>query len=172
MTASLSLTAGVFVGLGANLPSELGSPLETLEEALRALVCAEVAVLRRSPWYESEPVPKSDQPWFINGVAELATSLAPSDLLARLHRIEADLGRVRRERWEARVVDLDLLDYRGMVHDGPAPVLPHPRVHERSFVLLPLRDLAPDWCDPVSGTTIETLIARLPADTGVVRAIG
>ncbi|MDG2481791.1 MAG: 2-amino-4-hydroxy-6-hydroxymethyldihydropteridine diphosphokinase, partial [Alphaproteobacteria bacterium] len=81
-------------------------------------------------------------------------------------------GRVRRERWEARVVDLDLLDYRGMVHDGPAPVLPHPRVHERSFVLLPLRDLAPDWCDPVSGTTIETLIARLPADTGVVRAIG
>jgi 2-amino-4-hydroxy-6-hydroxymethyldihydropteridine diphosphokinase len=76
--------------------------------------------------------------------------------------VEHRFGRVRRERWEARVLDIDLLDYRGLVSAGPAPILPHPAMAERAFVLLPLRDLVPGWRHPVSGLTVGELIAALP----------
>jgi 2-amino-4-hydroxy-6-hydroxymethyldihydropteridine diphosphokinase len=95
----------IFIGIGANLPHpEHGPPRETCEVALAALTSAGLHVLRRSRWYESEPVPPSDQPWFVNGVAEVATRLAPADLLERLHRVEAAFGRVRRRANEARVL--------------------------------------------------------------------
>ena len=156
--------AGVYIGLGANLPSpEHGTPRATLEAAMRALEAQGLMIVARSPLYESEPVPVSDQPWYLNAVVEVATDLSPAEVLALLHSVENAFGRVRAVRNEARVLDLDLLDHRGTVRDGPdSPLLPHPRLSDRAFVLLPLRDIAPGWRHPVSGRTIAELLESLP----------
>jgi 2-amino-4-hydroxy-6-hydroxymethyldihydropteridine diphosphokinase len=151
----------ILIGLGANLPSALGPPQATLEAALAALENRGVAVLARSPWYRSAPVPASDQPWYVNAVASIATALGPVALLALLHQVEARIGRDRRTRNEPRAVDLDILDYDGRKRTA-APVLPHPRMQARGFVLLPLRDVAPGWRHPVSGAALAELIAALP----------
>lgn len=120
----------------------------------------------RSRLYRSAPVPPSDQPWYVNAVARIETDRSPRDLLALLHRIEAAYGRERREVNGARTLDLDLLAYGDVVLRGGdgAPVLPHPRMHQRAFVLLPLREVAPDWHHPVLGQTVDDLIAALPPD--------
>ena len=83
--------------------------------------------------------------------------------LAALHRIESRFGRVRGIRNEARVLDMDLLDFNGQLSQNPSLMLPHPRMHKRAFVLLPLRELCPDWCHPISGVLIDDLIAQLPS---------
>jgi len=155
---------GVYIGLGANLPSpEHGTPRETLEAAMRVLEARGLAIVARSPRYESEPVPVSDQPWYLNAVIEVATDLSAPEVLAVLHSVENAFGRIRGIRNEARVLDLDLLDYRGEVREGPdSPVLPHPRLVDRAFVLLPLRDIAPDWRHPVSGRMLAELLESLP----------
>ena len=154
----------ILIALGANLPSpEYGLPGETCEAALAALTAHGVHVRRRSRWYQSDPVPPSGQPPFVNGVAEVASDLSPADLLALLHQIEREFGRTRRQRNEARVIDLDLLAYGDRVSAaGEVPELPHPRLAERAFVLLPLMDLAPDWRHPVSGRIVSDLAAHLP----------
>lgn len=152
----------IFVGIGANLPSSYGSPRQTCEEAVRVLIDAGIDVFARSRWFESAPVPKSDQPWYVNGVVALKSQETPEALLQRLHAIEAKFGRVRRERNEARVLDLDLLAYHDVVRKGPeAPILPHPRLRDRAFVLLPLVELDPHWRHPETGERISDLIARL-----------
>lgn len=151
----------ILIAMGANLPSVAGPPQQTLEAALAALAEAGIALERRSAWYRSAPSPAGDQPWYVNGVVSVATRLAPVELLGLLHRVEARFGRVRRQRNEPRVLDLDLLDYNGKLRQE-TPVLPHPRLHERAFVLLPLADIAPDWRHPASGASLAALIAALP----------
>lgn len=152
----------IFIGLGANLPSRAGAPRDTLAAALADLERAGVRVLGRSAWVETAPVPVSDQPWFVNAVAAVETRLPPTDLLALLHRIEADYGRERTVVNGARTLDLDLLSYHDMVNGGPeAPLLPHPRLAERAFVLRPLAELAPDWRHPATGRPIGDLLAGL-----------
>jgi 2-amino-4-hydroxy-6-hydroxymethyldihydropteridine diphosphokinase len=155
---------GVYIGLGANLPSpEHGTPRETIEAAIAALAAQGLAVVARSPFYESEPVPVSDQPWYLNAVVEVATERDAPSTLAVLHSVENAFGRVRAIRNEARVLDLDLLDHRGTVRDGPdSPLLPHPRLADRAFVLRPLHDIAPHWRHPVSGRTVAELLESLP----------
>ncbi|HSR71316.1 MAG TPA: 2-amino-4-hydroxy-6-hydroxymethyldihydropteridine diphosphokinase [Kiloniellales bacterium] len=157
----------IFIGLGANLPSPRhGPPRATLEAALSALEARGLGIRRRSRWYRSAPQPPSDQPWFVNGVAELAPGPEPAEILALLHRVEADFGRVRRERNEARLLDLDLLAYDERVSGpGEQPELPHPRMAERGFVLVPLAELAPGWRHPQSGLTVEALIGSLPPES-------
>lgn len=154
----------ILIGLGANLPHpRYGSPRQTLEAALRELERRGVRLVARSRWYRSAPVPPSDQAWFVNGVAVVESELSPRALLELLHAVEADFGRKRRERNEARTIDLDLLVYGTRVEAGPeAPILPHPRMAERAFVILPLAELAPDWRHPVSGLTARELAATLP----------
>lgn len=158
--------APILVALGANLPSDrYGSPRQTLEAALAELERRGVRVLRRSRWYESAPVPRSDQPWYVNGVAAVETGLGPDALLALLHRVEAEFGRIRGVRNAPRLIDLDLIAYGNEVRPGPeGPILPHPRAAERAFVLLPLAEVAPGWRLPGDGRTVEALIAGLPAD--------
>ena len=153
----------VLVAIGANLPSSAhGPPLRTCEAALSALAVHRLTVVRASPWYESEPVPASDQPWYVNGVVAIATEHPPADVMSILHDVEADFGRQRRLCNEARVLDLDLLAYgRRVSSAGAWPQLPHPRLVERAFVLLPLRDVAPGWRHPVSGLSVDGLIDRL-----------
>ncbi|MEN3973544.1 2-amino-4-hydroxy-6-hydroxymethyldihydropteridine diphosphokinase [Emcibacter sp. SYSU 3D8] len=165
------MSSPIYVALGANLPSHHGAPAATLEAALAAIGRAGVTVVKRSPWYETVPEPRSDQPNYVNGVAQVRTDLAPADLLALLHRVEADFGRVRVDRNEARLIDLDLIDYGGLViaPDGEGLTLPHPRAHCRRFVLVPLRDVAPDWRHPETGRSIDALIGDLPDPYGVTR---
>ncbi len=156
----------IVIGLGANLPSErYGGPLGACEAALDALRAAGVAVRRRSRWYRSAPVPVSDQPWFVNGVAEVETDLAAAELLDLLHRIEREMGRERRIRDEARVIDLDLLIYgTGVSLPGEVPILPHPRLAQRAFVVLPLAELAPEWRHPETGRSVAQMARELPLD--------
>jgi 2-amino-4-hydroxy-6-hydroxymethyldihydropteridine diphosphokinase len=163
---------GIFIGVGGNLPHPLhGPPRQTLEAALQALEGHGVRLLRVSPWYRTAPVPVSDQPWFVNAVAEVATTLDAERLLAALHAVERDFGRVRSVANAPRIVDLDLLDFRGQISPGGggAPVLPHPRLHQRAFVLQPLADLESRWRHPASGRSIDTLLAELPAGQQVER---
>ena len=151
----------ILIGVGANLPSDAGSPLETCEAALVHLGRLGVIVTRRSPWYETAPVPASDQPWFVNAVASVETALSPAGLLAALHLTEAAFGRARSVTNAARTLDLDLLDYRGQIRrEGPL-LLPHPRMQDRAFVLFPLRDLAPGWRHPVLGEAAAELAAKV-----------
>jgi 2-amino-4-hydroxy-6-hydroxymethyldihydropteridine diphosphokinase len=156
-----------YIGLGANLQHPLyGSPRHTLTAAIEALRTAGLDIVTRSAWYESAPVPIADQPWYVNGVVSVHSDLTAVDLLALLHRVEAEFGRVRSVVNAPRVVDLDLLDHRGETRSGAGgdPVLPHPRMAERGFVLLPLQEIAPDWHHPATGRAIADLIATLPAD--------
>jgi 2-amino-4-hydroxy-6-hydroxymethyldihydropteridine diphosphokinase len=160
----------ILVALGANLPGPAGPPLAQCEAALERLRLAGIAVVARSPWYESTPWPPSEQPRFVNGVVAVATRLPPADLLAALHEVERALGRVRGVPNAARPIDLDLIDYDGLVREGAEPpVLPHPRLGDRDFVLRPLADIAPAWRHPVSGLTVGELLARLPHDPTLVR---
>lgn len=162
----------ILIGLGGNLESRQGLPPQhTLTAALRALAADGVAVTARSGWYRSEPVPRSDQPWFVNAVAVVKTGLEPASLLALVQVIETRLGRVRGVRNAARSVDLDLLDYRGEIMRTPSLILPHPRLHQRRFVLLPLAEVAPDWRHPLLDATAAELLAQLDNDYRVERLI-
>lgn len=161
----------ILIGIGANLPSSTcGPPRATCGAALAALAAAGLAIAGRSRWYKSAPVPVSDQPWFVNAVVRVRTALDPARLLTVLAATERAFGRKRGEPNQARVLDLDLLTY-GDVVTGPGPadgvgpslILPHPRLQDRAFVLLPMRDVAPDWRHPVSGKGLQEMIRALPA---------
>lgn len=161
----------ILIGLGANLPSPAhGSPRQTLEAALAALETGGISIAARSRWYATAPVPASDQPEFVNLVVALETELDPGALLTRLHAVEESFGRVRAERNAARVLDIDLLDYNGRV-DTKWPVLPHPRMDQRAFVLVPLRDIVPAWRHPVTARALSELLEAAP-DLAGVRLLG
>jgi len=151
----------ILIALGANQPSALGPPPVTFEAAIASLAQEAGKIMARSRLYRSLPMPVSAQPWYVNAAVSIETRLQPEALLSLLHGIETRLGRVRREKNAARAIDLDLLDYNGFIRDKP-PILPHPRMQERAFVLLPLAEIAPGWKHPVLGLSVEELIARLP----------
>ena len=153
----------VFIGLGANLtPEGYRNPRDGCEAALVALQEEGVFLENISNWYETAPVPISDQPWYLNAVALATTNVNAAMTLAALHRIESRFGRIREVQNEARVLDMDLLDFDGQRSQKQSLMLPHPRMHQRAFVLLPLRELCPQWCHPISGALIDDLIAQLP----------
>jgi 2-amino-4-hydroxy-6-hydroxymethyldihydropteridine diphosphokinase len=166
----------ILVGIGANLPGPDGAPaLETCRAAARALVdLAGSKFETLSKWYETEPVPPSGQPNYINGVARLArlpgSAITPEAMLAALQGIEQKFGRQRAEPNAARTLDLDLIDMDGLVRNEPDPILPHPRAHLRAFVLIPLLDVAPDWVHPANGQSGRALLAAV--DQAGVRAVG
>ncbi|SJZ35326.1 2-amino-4-hydroxy-6-hydroxymethyldihydropteridinediphosphokinase [Enhydrobacter aerosaccus] len=162
----------IYIALGANLPHpSYGPPRQTLEAALGELGRRGVGLVRLSPWYRTAPIPASDQPWFMNAVAEVATDLPAERLLAEMHAVEADFGRVRSVPNAARLIDLDLIDFKGKTSVGGdgRPVLPHPRLEGRAFVVRPLADLAPHWRHPVTGASIQALVAALPPDQIIER---
>ena len=164
----------IIIGLGSNLPGSDGaSPRQNLEAALEKLAAGGVEIMVRSSWHDTEPVPPSDQPNFANGVAEVRTNLSPQIMMQEMLEVEASFGRQRRTRWEARVLDLDIIDYDGLIlpdeagwmaageAETGAIVLPHPRMHQRRFVLEPLAEIRPGWTHPVLGLTVEELLDQM-----------
>lgn len=159
----------ILVALGANLPGPDGAaPLETCRRAAACLDGLPGLRLRAlSRWFATAPVPPAPgAPDYVNGVALLVPRPGragpdPAALLAALQEIEAAFGRVRPYPNAPRTLDLDLLDHDGMVRAAPDPVLPHPRMQDRAFVLAPLCDLAPGWVHPVLGRSASVLLAGL-----------
>ncbi len=156
----------VFLALGTNL----GERKKNLDEAIAHLPPA-VKVIKKSPIYETAPWGVTDQPQFLNMVVEGETALSPEKLLEKLKRLEKRMGRIPTFRYGPRLIDLDILFYDDVVIDSPALTIPHPLMHERAFVLVPLYDLAPDWVHPVLGKTVAALLKNIDS-TGVKRYEG
>ena len=162
----------ILVALGANLPTARhGSPAEGLDAALSVLAEHGIGSVARSRWYRSAPMPPAAGPWFVNGVVRVETTLSAVPLMGRLLAVEAAFGRERSVAGAARPLDLDLVDYDGQIlrreadDNGPALILPHPRLAERAFVLAPLIEVAPDWRHPVTGATAKSLLAAAADQT-------
>lgn len=174
------------IALGANLTSRTGAPDATLRQALADLAAVPGVSLRAvSRFWRTPAHPAGSGPDYINAAAAIATDLTPEALLAVLHRIEADLGRVRTNlRWQSRGIDLDLLAVGDLVAPDPATqdrwrllppdqqavdappslILPHPRLQDRGFVLVPLSDIAPAWVHPLTGQSTRQMLAALDRD--------
>lgn len=143
----------VYLALGTNL----GDRPSNLRAAIAALA-PDIQSLQESPVYETEPWGYADQPSFLNMALRAATDLSPRDLLGRLKGIESTLGRVPVFRNGPRLIDLDILFYDDLILDTPGLVIPHPRLHERAFVLVPLADIAPGLIHPVTGLSVAQLV--------------
>jgi len=175
-------TAKLTIALGANVASIAGSLEETLTRALAELPKRGLVVTSRSELFQTPYFPAGAGPDLLNGVVICETVLSPQDALEQLHQIEADFGRVRKERWGQRSLDLDLLSYADLVLPDAqtyaqwrnlplaeqkeiapdALILPHPRIQDRAFVLVPLAQVDPDWLHPVSGLSAQEMLSALP----------
>ncbi len=152
----------IYLALGTNLGDRFGN----LRAAVEALA-PDVAVLAESRVYETPPWGYEDQPAFMNMAVKTETDLSPVDLLAHLKHLEEELGRRQSFHWGPRLIDIDILFYDNLVMDTPQLVIPHPRLHERAFVLVPLADIAPDLMHPVLNKTIRQLLSEVDA-SGIV----
>jgi 2-amino-4-hydroxy-6-hydroxymethyldihydropteridine diphosphokinase len=148
-----------FIGVGSNI----GDRAQNCRKAIEALSICEGCVLEaQSPLYETEPVYVEDQNWFLNGAVLIRTCLSPETLLGRLRAIERNAGpRPEGPRFGPRVLDLDILFFGDLVLQAGKLRVPHPRLHERRFVLKPLCDIEPNFVHPVLGETLASLLANL-----------
>lgn len=145
--------ARIFLATGSNQ----GDRAEQLATALRLIAKKLGQIVQQSSIYETEAWGLTDQPAFLNQVLEIQSDLNPSDLLQAATEVEQEMGRVRQEKWGPRKIDIDLLFYGAQIIDLPALKIPHPQLHLRNFVLIPLLEIAPDWEHPVFHQTIEQL---------------
>ena len=158
-----------FIAMGANLKSDLNLTLkENLEIALNMFPDYDLNILKVSNWYKTQPIPISDQPWFINSVIKISTSKSPKELLKSLQIIEKLFGRKRKILNGPRTLDLDIIDYNGLIENND-PILPHPRMHIRKFVLTPLQDIEPNWVHPIMKKKIEFLIKKQKDDQKIIK---
>ena len=154
-----------YIGIGSNLGDKQDNCLKAIEK-IKQIPDSELTGI--SGWYLTKPVGVEGQDWYMNGVASLATSLSAQDLLSALLTIEADMGRVRKQRWESRIMDLDLLLLGQEIIDEGSLTVPHPLMHLRKFVLIPMAQLAPDLIHPSLKVTMAELLLTIPEDGQVV----
>ena len=167
------------IAFGSNGSEDIGVSTKVINEALQALSKKGLEKIKISPFYKTPAYPVGSGPDFVNGVIMAKTDFSAVEILALLHQVEAEFGRTRDRRWEARILDLDLIDFAGCVapneqvhrtwREMPLKkqisctpdqlILPHPRVQDRLFVLVPLRDVEPDWVHPVTGILIKDILA-------------
>jgi 2-amino-4-hydroxy-6-hydroxymethyldihydropteridine diphosphokinase len=153
----------IVVAYGANLDSQYGNPIQTFEIAKRKLNNCGINILQSSSLYDTSPVgTDKNQPRYTNAVLNIQTDKTPDDLLKTLLDIEKDIGRTRDKQNEPRVIDLDLIAYNNEVIKDDILILPHPRMHERKFVLYPLHEINSHWVHPVNKMTVENLMQSLP----------
>lgn len=153
----------VFLGLGSNV----GDREEFIEQAYFLIGKIKgVEVMRRSSNYETQPEGDSDQPAFINAVLEIKTELPPKKLMSEFQQIETALGRERETEWGPRTIDIDLLFYDNLILSEDNLQIPHPLVHERLFILEPLKEIAPGFIHPVIEKSIEDLLEERKVDSG------
>lgn len=154
-------TPGIYIAYGANLPHDHLNPLQALHRVVKRLCQSGIRVTQISSLWRSQAWPNPEYPPYHNAVFAVATTLEPGFLLKRLHELEAEAGRVRGAESNApRVLDLDLIAYGDKVSEA-APILPHPRAHERGFVMGPLAEITPDWRHPVLGLSAQELSAQV-----------
>lgn len=165
----LDLDRAVIVALGSNLPGDFGSSEALLEAALVRFPAFGLRVVNRSGWWRSAAWPDPQGPEYRNGVAIVETTRPSGEVLSGLLDLEIDLGRHRGERNAARTLDLDLIAYGREVRDEVGLQLPHPRAHERRFVMGPLAEIAPDWRHPILGLCARDLAAVAEVGRDAVR---
>lgn len=154
---------GIFLLLGSNL----GNPKDNLIEA-HALIQQRIGtVVKASSIYKTEPWGAEDQSWFLNQALEIETELPPLDLLERIHQLEAQMGRVRSQKWQERKIDIDILYYRDRVVEEEALKIPHPQILFRRFTLVPLAEIAPEKLHPVELKTQSLLLHECLDPLGV-----
>jgi len=171
----------VYLAFGANEIGEFGCIQEVIKASYGLIQNNYLTITEYSPFFQTPAYPAGSGPDYVNTVIKAETTLPPKALMTVLHEVENKLGRVRQKRWGARVIDIDLLDYQAQIlpsrttyqkwRDMPLHlqkttwpddlILPHPRIQDRGFVLVPLKAVAPDWVHPVTGEKIDTLIAQI-----------
>jgi len=154
----------VYAGLGSNIGDKIGNCRLAIEKMDQLAGCTVAAC---SSLFKTEPEGVTGQDWYINCVSQLTTSLSPCELIKDLLYIEHAMGRKRRKRWEARIIDLDILLFGHQVLHTDHLVIPHPLMHKRRFVLEPLTQLAPELIHPVLKVSIRRLLEALPAGPSV-----
>lgn len=180
------------IALGSNASSRIPHNVERIRDALERINAPDAIVSDISGLWRTPAFPKGAGPDFVNACAMVESALAPAELLARLHDIESDMGRVRTTRWGQREIDIDLLAHGGSILPDPATqrawmdlppeqqriqapealILPHPRLHERGFVLVPMAEVAPDWVHPVLGKTVLAMRDALdPAEIDQIQRL-
>ncbi|MGQ9607936.1 MAG: 2-amino-4-hydroxy-6-hydroxymethyldihydropteridine diphosphokinase [bacterium] len=148
----------IYIGLGSNL----GNKKENIRQALSLLNEVEgITIVKISSFYETEPVGYEDQNWFINAVAQIETSFSPQEILKIFKEIEQKIGREESIRWGPRKIDLDILFYDQLVYKSNDLIIPHPRLHERAFVLVPLAEINKELMHPIYNKSINKLLSEL-----------
>ena len=148
------------IALGSNIGDRLGS----LRQASQMIKCMGTAIIAASDVFETPPWGVRDQPWFLNACLLAETLDSPRELLSKLQEVENRLGRVSRFRWGPREIDLDLLFMDGLTVDEKDLVLPHPEMHNRSFVLVPLNQVAPGWVHPLLHRSVSEMARQVPGE--------
>jgi 2-amino-4-hydroxy-6-hydroxymethyldihydropteridine diphosphokinase len=152
----------IIVGIGGNLFSKEGlHPVQICQEAIKLLNPMSIIVEKQSSWYRSDPIPKSDQPKFFNSVLVASTTLNELDVLNSLHDIEKKFGRIRNNINEARIIDLDLIDYSSKIYKSKDIIIPHPRAHLRRFVMEPLYEIEKKWIHPILKISVAEILKQL-----------
>ena len=156
-----------YIGIGSNLETPEKNCIDAIEKISQT---KDIKIISRSSFYETEPIGEIQQSWFVNSVIKIETDLPPTDLLSTLLDIESAMGRLRKERWGPRLIDLDLLFYDNIVLKKKGISLPHPEIQKRKFVLTPMSEISESFIHPVLKKTIKTLLQE-SLDTSVVKKI-